>query len=197
MRRLAYRWAAGARAYAAATMLARAGGVWIWPGVALTQRRSAACIPIATDAAQFWITRLHGPEALYAPVERALDRAALRLNEGDEAGAQKAVDGMGLARLSPDGAALMRAVALRLGVSAMDLPWSDGLRLWRGEDIEAHLPLFEEHSGVRTRRSRHPMSGSPHSRQAETDPGGRSLAGQSQQASRQSRMATHNRRCPS
>jgi hypothetical protein len=48
---------------AARTLLARAGGVWMWPGIALTERRGAACVPVAADVARFWISRLHGPEA--------------------------------------------------------------------------------------------------------------------------------------
>ena len=30
---------------AARTLLARAGGVFMWPGIALTERRCAACVP--------------------------------------------------------------------------------------------------------------------------------------------------------
>ena len=48
---------------AARTLLARAGGVFMWPGIALTERRGAACVPIAADVSRFWISRLHGSEA--------------------------------------------------------------------------------------------------------------------------------------
>ena len=41
---------------------------------------------------------------------------------------------------------LMRAVAGSLGVGPLDLPWEDGLRLWRAEDIEAQLPLFKDYA---------------------------------------------------
>ncbi|MGH6799947.1 MAG: hypothetical protein ACRECZ_00790, partial [Methylocella sp.] len=53
---------------AARTLLARVGGLWMWPGIPLTEKRGAACVPIAADVARFWITRLHGPEAIDSAV---------------------------------------------------------------------------------------------------------------------------------
>jgi hypothetical protein len=44
------------------------------------------------------------------------------LTEGDEAGAQQALDASGLTRLSSDGAVLMRSVAGALGIGPLDLP---------------------------------------------------------------------------
>ncbi|MGH6822510.1 MAG: hypothetical protein ACRECP_03540 [Methylocella sp.] len=38
----------------------------------------------------------------------------------------------------------MRHVAGSLGIAPLDLPWVDGPRLWRAEDIAAHLPLFKD-----------------------------------------------------
>ncbi|MGH6834945.1 MAG: hypothetical protein ACREC9_05180 [Methylocella sp.] len=131
---------------AARTLLARLGHVWIWPGIPLTEKRGAACVPIAADDARFWITRLHGPEANDSTVLRCLDIAAQKLNESDEAGAQNALDANGLTRLSSDGTVLMRAVASSLGIAPLDLPWEDGPRLWRAEVIDAHLPFFKEHA---------------------------------------------------
>jgi hypothetical protein len=131
---------------AARTLLARAGGVFMWPGIALTERRGAACVPIAEDVARFWISRLHGPDANDWAVLRCLAFAAQKLSDGDEAGAQTALDASGLTRLSPDGLALMRAVAGSLGIGPLDLPWAEGPRLWRAEDIAAHLPFFKDYA---------------------------------------------------
>ncbi len=131
---------------AARTLLARAGGVWMWPGIALTERRGAACVPIVADITRFWISRLHGPEAIDSAALRCLAIAAEKLSEGDEAGAQQALDASGLTRLSSDGAVLMRAVAASLGIAPLDLPWTDGPRLWRATDIAAHLPLFKDYA---------------------------------------------------
>jgi hypothetical protein len=128
---------------AARTLLARAGRVWMWPGIPLTERWGAWSVPIAADAARFWITRLHGPEAIDTYVLPCLNAAARKLSEGDEAGAQIALDASGLTRLSPDGLELMRAVAGSLGIAPLDLPWRDGPRLWRTEVIDAHVPLFK------------------------------------------------------
>ena len=76
--------------------------------------------------------------------------AARRLSEGDETGAQQALDASGLTRLSSDGAVLMRAVAGALGIDPLDLPWAEGPRLWRAEDIAAHLPLFKDFAPAET-----------------------------------------------
>lgn len=91
-------------AASARTLLALAGGVWMWPGILLTEKRGATCVPVAADVACFWITRLHGPDANNSMVLRCLGIAAQKLREGDEAGAQKALDASGLTRLSSDGA---------------------------------------------------------------------------------------------
>ena len=130
----------------ARSLLARAGAVWIWPGVPLSERRGGACVPVAADVARFWISRLHGPGADEARALRCLGAAADRLNAGDEAGAQRALDACGLTRLSPDGAALVRTLARALGIAPLRLPASDGPRLWRADDIAAHAPLFKDHA---------------------------------------------------
>jgi hypothetical protein len=46
------------------------------------------------------------------------------LSEGNEAGAQTALDASGLTRLSSDGAVLMRAVTDSLVIGPLDLPWA-------------------------------------------------------------------------
>lgn len=116
----------------------------MWPGIPLTEKRGAACVPIAADAARFWIARLHGPGANYSNALPCLNAAARKLSEGDEAGAQQALDASGLTRLSSDGAVLARVVAGSLGIAPLDLPWADGPRLWRAGDIEALLPLLKD-----------------------------------------------------
>jgi hypothetical protein len=65
---------------AARPLLARAGGVWMWPGIALTERRGAASVPIAADVGRFWISRLHGPEANDWAVPRCLAVAAQKID---------------------------------------------------------------------------------------------------------------------
>jgi hypothetical protein len=101
---------------------------------------------VAADIARFWISRLHGSQANDFEVLRCLDVAARKLNESDEAGAQKALDASRVTRLTPDGVTLMRAVAGSLGIPPLSLPWTEGPRLWRAEDIAGHLPLFKDHA---------------------------------------------------
>jgi hypothetical protein len=73
---------------------------------------------------------------------RCLVDAADKLNAGDEAGAQRALDASGLSRLSPDGAAL----AGSLDIASLDLPQTDAPRLWRADDIAAHVALFRDYA---------------------------------------------------
>ncbi|MGH6838389.1 MAG: hypothetical protein ACREDT_06250 [Methylocella sp.] len=42
----------------------------------------------------------------------------------------------------------MRAGASSLGIAPLDLPWAEGLRLWRAEVIGAHLPYFKGYAPV-------------------------------------------------
>ncbi len=141
--------AAKARAGApprARSILARAGAIWIWPGVPLTEKRGASSVPVAADVARFWISRLHGPAADEARALRCLAEAVRKLNSGDEAGAQSALDSSGLARLSPDGAALGRALAASLNIAPLELPSANGPRLWTADDVAAHAALFKDHA---------------------------------------------------
>ena len=69
-------------------------------------------------------------------------------------GAQKALDASGLMWLSPDGMALARAVAGSLGIAPLDMPWTDGPRLWRADDIAAHLPLFKDYAPAASKLAR-------------------------------------------
>ncbi len=51
----------------ARTLVVCGGTVWIWPGIPLTLRQGAAILPAGAETIRFWITRLHGPEALGGP----------------------------------------------------------------------------------------------------------------------------------
>ncbi len=59
--------------------------------------------------------------------------------------------------------------------------------------LHAKARQLARHGRIRTRRSLNPMSGSTHPRQTNPDRRSRRMAGQSQQPSRQSRLAIHNR----
>ncbi len=128
----------------ARSLLARAAGVWMWLGIALTEKRGSAHVPVAAEVVRFWISRLHGPEANDSAVLKCVEAAAQKLNEGDEAGAQRALNFSRLTKLSPDGVALARAVAGSLGIAPLDMPWADRPRLWCADDIAAHVPLFKD-----------------------------------------------------
>ena len=117
------------------TLVARQGAVWLWPGIPLTVRRGDRVVPVAPDTIRSWISKLHGPEAVHTRAVMMIDRAADSLSRGDEAAAQRALDVGGLDRLSPEGSAVMSAVARSLGIDALELPVMTRNALWRPTDI--------------------------------------------------------------
>ncbi|TAL80287.1 MAG: hypothetical protein EPN75_07910 [Beijerinckiaceae bacterium] len=123
------------------TLVAQGGAVWIWPGIPLTLRHGGEILPVASEAIHFWITRLHGPDALYKDLPRAIEAAAQHLKAGDETAAQYWLDALRLTELSHDDAALMRAVADHLDVAALNLPLRVTSRTWNAQDIALHLPI--------------------------------------------------------
>ena len=127
------------------TLIARGDHVWMWPGIPLTLRRGPAIVAVPAETVHFWITRLHGPDALDAFILPGLNRAAEYLTQGDETSAQRALDWIGLNRLSQDGAALMHGVAKRLGLEVLDLGTLNHPSTWAPKDIAAQLPFFEQH----------------------------------------------------
>lgn len=127
------------------TLVAKDDAIWFWPGIPLTLHRGAEILPIAAENIRFWITRLHGPEALDFDILRAIEKAAQRLREGDEATAQAELDALRLKELSEDGSALMCAVAEQLDVPALDLPLRQSMRTWNAQDIARLLPMFRQY----------------------------------------------------
>jgi hypothetical protein len=121
------------------TLVVSRGAVWLWPGIALTYRRGDQIITLSAETIKFWITRLHGPDALYKECAHFIARSADHLNAGNEGAAQRALDAIGLRYLSLDGAALMDSVAKRLGIDGLDLPVRPGPRCWTAQDIDLHV----------------------------------------------------------
>ncbi len=127
------------------TLVVQRDAIWMWPGIPLTLRRGSEIVPIAGEVINFWITRLHGPDALYTDSLTAVSRTARVLTLGDAAGAQHILDALRLNAISADGAALMRVVANEIGIAAINLPVRDGPRTWNVRDIALHCLLFKEH----------------------------------------------------
>lgn len=127
------------------TLVAHRDAIWMWPGIPLTLRHGAEIVPIAGEAINFWITRLHGPDALYTDILSTVSHAARVLTMGGAVKAQHILDALKLTALSADGAALMKVVAGELGITAMNLPTRSGPRTWNARDIALHGLLFTEH----------------------------------------------------
>jgi hypothetical protein len=128
------------------TLAVHRGAIWIWPGIALTYRCGTEVVPVSSEVIGFWITRLHGPEALYKEISSAVSSAACLLKAGDEIGAQGALDRLRLTVLSADGVALMRALSDELGIEALDLQVRAGPRTWNAREIALHCSLIKEHA---------------------------------------------------
>jgi hypothetical protein len=104
------------------TLVAFEGCVWLWPGIPLTSKRGDRVLPVPADNIQFWISTLHGHEALTKPLVSAVGQAALLLENANQPAAQAILDRAGLDRVSSEGLVLMRAVARRLAISAPAIP---------------------------------------------------------------------------
>ncbi len=126
------------------TLVAAHGKIWLWPEIALTSRRGDQIVAASGETIRFWITRLHGPDALYTEAVHFIGRAAEHLTRGDETAAQRALDAIGLTRLSSDGAALMWSVAKKLDLEALNLPFRQSPRCWSTRDVDMQVPFFEE-----------------------------------------------------
>lgn len=128
------------------TLVAQDGAIWIWPGILLTLKRGGGgeIVPVSDEVMRFWITRLHGPEALYKDIPSAMFRAASLLTQGNAAKAQDALDRLGLFALSRDGASLMKAVASELGINALPFQVHNVPRTWDARDIAQHVVFFKE-----------------------------------------------------
>lgn len=127
------------------TLVASGDAVWIWPGIALTTRRGAEIVPVADATIRFWVSRLHGPEALDRNLSRAIASAAQRLTVGDEIDAQWAIDALQLTELSQNGALLACAISDDLCVPKPNLPTRATLRTWNARDVALHLPIYKLH----------------------------------------------------
>ena len=111
-------------------LLAKASAVWLWPGISLTERRGVTVQPISPDSMRFWLSKFLGPEIVGRPVPMHVAQAAAHLTFGDETSAQRCLDRADAATLSPEGAMLAAAVAVRLGIGVPDMPLAKRMPLW-------------------------------------------------------------------
>ncbi len=135
--------------------------VWIWPGIPLTSLRGGEIIPADAETIRFWVTRLHGPEALDKGILRSAAIAADCLKAGNESAAQAELDSLRLIELSQDGALLMRAVAPHIGIEAPDLPLRASMQTWNAQDIVLHLPIYKRHREAAQRLAKGVMPFAP------------------------------------
>ena len=130
------------------TLLVKEDAIWLWPGISLTQRQGRTIIPVDIGTARAWLTKWHGPEVNRQPITTMLARAAVYLNGGDTGAAQALLDRAGFTHISPEGAALMKAVAARLGIAAPGMPVLTRNSLWQVQDVARFAPLFDSFSGT-------------------------------------------------
>jgi hypothetical protein len=130
------------------TLIAKDGAVWIWPGIPLAMEQDGAVQPLPDHWVRSWVTALHGFEAHHARLGAALLRAAEHLSAGDEDKAREALDRVKIERLSPEGDALMRAVAAELGISPLDMAVGTKSLPWGATNHFTHLALFRRFGGA-------------------------------------------------
>jgi len=97
-------------------------GVFLWPGSALLARRGNGFVATAPSEINSHLGTFFGPDAIDLPLQSTLDIAADQLRDGRIALAQQLLDRLPLPPVSPNGARLMRAIALRQGLELPDLP---------------------------------------------------------------------------
>jgi hypothetical protein len=120
----------------------------MWPGIALTMEQGGAIRPLPNRWVRSWITALHGFEAKHLPIGEALNCAARLLRAGHEREAQTALDLVGLDRLSPEGAALARAMAAKLGTAPPSLPVGTKSLPWGNGNHVSYVELFCRFGGA-------------------------------------------------
>jgi hypothetical protein len=126
----------------ARTLLAAAEGVFLWPGIPLTEKRHGFIVPLPQRWVRYWTGRLHGAQAQDAAILSALATASKHLSWGFHAAAQSALDAANLDKVSPDGAQLMRIVSARLGVVPPDMPVATHALSW-GIGSPGDLALYD------------------------------------------------------
>jgi hypothetical protein len=126
----------------ARTLLAAAEGVFLWPGIPLTEKRHGFIVPLPQRWVRYWTGRLHGAQSQDAAILSALATASKHLSWGFHAAAQSALDAANLDKVSPDGAQLMRIVSARLGVVPPDMPVATHALSW-GIGSPGDLALYD------------------------------------------------------
>lgn len=119
------------------TLACTEDGVWLWPATPLTERRGGVLAPLPTPDLYRLVASLHGSGVHIPALERAIARAVALLNAGRITAADEVVAGLELPPVSYDGAALMKALGRRLGISLPDVEVGGAL-------IASPSTLFDE-----------------------------------------------------
>lgn len=90
------------------TFLCTADGIYIWPGIALVERRGAIFVRIPDQKICNLVATLHGPAIIGGSLIPTLERAARCLGAGRVAAAKASIAQMKLPPLWPQGDILMR-----------------------------------------------------------------------------------------
>ena len=94
-----------------------ADGVWLWPATPVAERRGGMIVPRPTPDLYRLVASRHGPSVHIPVLERAIATTAKLLNAGQVAAADEVLARLELPPVTYDGAALMKALSRRLGIS--------------------------------------------------------------------------------
>jgi len=119
-------------------LLATEDGVFLWPGIALVERRGNGYFALEPREINSRIGAFFGPAAIHTPLLSVLEMARDQLRQGQQARVQRRLDRLLLPPVSPNGERLMRTIAERHGLAVPDVPVTSEQSgsLWSDRDIE-------------------------------------------------------------
>jgi hypothetical protein len=126
-------------------LVAADDGVFFWPGTALVYRRGNGFFAMDPREVNSEIGSFFGPAGIDTPIQTVLENACDQLREGGTVVVQHMLDRLALPPLSSNGARLMRAIAMRQGLTLPDVVFSteQSGSDWSDRDIEYFAKLHD------------------------------------------------------
>lgn len=127
-------------------LIATEDGVFLWPGIALVERRGNAFFASEPRAVNGLVGAFFGPAAIHTPILTTLERACDLLRQGQSTNVQRQLDRLLLPPVSPNGQRLMVAIAERhaIAVPVVLVTMEQSGTLWSDRYIESFARLHDD-----------------------------------------------------